>query len=174
MSARMFGTDLLCSNEALPVTNHIGHLALWVWTHSIDYRYDELMLRVLILVVDTATREELPGFFKEAVLDKGITLALHERFCKELVDEYNVNESLRGITSFLSAISVHCAPVLHVKTKETDQEMFTEQVARKARGEDTEKTLMQCIRIACQRQMCQQRSDADTNSVLGASLSVIK
>ena len=66
----MFGIDLLCSNEALPVTNHIGHLALWVWTHSIDYRYDELMLRVLILVVDTATREELPGFFKEAVLDK--------------------------------------------------------------------------------------------------------
>ena len=74
----------------------------------------------------------------------------------------------------LHFVSVHCAPVLHVKSKETDQEMFNEQVAKKARGEDTEKTLMQCIRIACQRQMCQQSLDDETNSVLGASLSVIK
>lgn len=133
------------------------------------------MLRALILVIDTAEREELKPFFKEAVLDKDIVLPLHERFCSELLDQYNVNIPLRGVTSFLSAISVHCPPVLHIKSRPTTQEMFNEQVARKARGEEEdETTLMHCIRIACQRQICQAESDSITNSVLGASLSVIK
>ncbi|KAI0691441.1 hypothetical protein BC835DRAFT_1307494 [Cytidiella melzeri] len=143
-------------DQAPPVTNHIGHLALYMWTFSTDPRYDELMLRILILVIDTAEREELKPFFQEAVLDKNLPLPLAEKFCSELLDEYNINGSLRGVTSFLSAISVHCPPVLHAKIERSPQ------------------TLMQCIRIACQRQMCLGSSDMDTNSVLGASLSVIK
>ncbi|KAI0090637.1 hypothetical protein BDY19DRAFT_724314 [Irpex rosettiformis] len=165
---------LIRHNKAPPVTNHIGHLALWVWTYSIDLRYDRLMLQVLLCVIDDAEREELTGFLKEAILEKNLTLPLHERFVSELSCEYSVDAHLRAVTSILSVVSVHCPPVLHVKTKETDQAMFNEHVARKARGEEMEKTLMQCISIACQRQMCQQEADEYTDDVLGACLSVLR
>lgn len=144
------------SRQAPPVTNHIGHMSLWLWAYCIDPRYDELLIRCLILIVDTAEREELKSFFDEAVIGKNMTLPLAERFCSELLIEKVLNEPLRGVTGFLSAISVHCPPVLHVKTEKSPL------------------TLMQCIRVACQRQLCSGQNNQYANSVLGACLSVIR
>lgn len=137
--------------------NYMGHLSLYAWIYSAD---DDLIdgqtIRTTVTMVDYAERKTLKPFFKEAVLDKGLAVPLAARFCHTLLLEHHVDEELRSITSLLSAVSVHCEPVLHVKV------------------ESSPHTLMQCIRIACQRQLCWGAQLANTGGVLGAGLSVIK
>lgn len=144
------------SDRASPVTNHLGHLTLWILVNSDDRRYEELMLQSLRIIVNCASCEELKSFFQEAAFNKGLSLPLAELFCAELLNECNLNFALNRITSLLSVTSVYCPSVLRVKAEKSPQ------------------TLTQCIRIACQRQICLGTGDRETNHILEQCLSVIR
>ncbi|KAI0338415.1 hypothetical protein BDW22DRAFT_1363038 [Trametopsis cervina] len=153
----MLNLYCLYYNQPPPITTHTAHLAVWAWAHCGDDPWiHEIVIRIAVFLVDTAEREELDQFFIEAVTQKGIEVTLAEQFCLTLLMERNVDARLRGVTSLLSAVSVHCQSVLHVKLGQSPA------------------TLLQCIRIACQRQMCSGKDERDTDGVLGASLSVFK
>lgn len=149
--------DVYVSSERpCPVTNYFGHLVLWILVNSGDRRYDKLIIQAITFVIDWAEREELKPFFHEAIVNKNLTLPLATFFHVELLYEDSLYEPLDRIVHLLCAISVHCPLVLRAKDETSPQ------------------TLMQCIRTACQRQICLSINDEETNGILAGCLNIMR
>jgi hypothetical protein len=126
---------------------------LWIWANHGDCHYDGFFLHALVQIMVDTTDDEIQSFFLIASV-MGLILPLAERFHIELLHENTLDDDSKRVITFFSAVSYHCSPVLHVEVKDFPQ------------------NFMQCIRIACQRQICLGMNDITTNDVLAVSLSV--
>lgn len=123
------------------------HVALYIWIYgATDAEITRHLLLPLVKLVD-GSRHALRTVFQEAVTDARLTDNLVEQLCCQLRIAELVDEPLHYVSSLLSAVVIYCPGALDARLRYSPH------------------SLLHCIRLACQRQMCLGRSEVDTVAV---------